>query len=195
MKFLKTKFLETMKFLKTPWGEVLITVLIALIVFAGVRVTLQSFIVRQQSMEPSFHDGQYILANKLTYHFSSPKRGDVIIFHYPLNPSELYIKRVIGLPGERVEIVNGRVYIDEGKGSGFQLLEEPEYIPSIDYQMSPTPVLPPDEYFVLGDNRNNSSDSHVWGTVPRENIIGKTWLRYWPPSKWGLSPSYSFTLQ
>jgi len=183
------------KFLKTPWGEVLITILIALIIFAGVRATLQSFVVKQQSMEPSFHDGQYILANKLTYHFSSPKRGDVIIFHtefiHPQNRGELYIKRVIGLPGERVEINGGKIYIIKN-GEKKELEEKPHF--QIPYSDNCSVLVPPDHYFVLGDNRASSIDSRRGWTVPRDYIVAKTWLCYWPLSKWGLSPSYSWQL-
>jgi len=148
-------------------------------------------------METSFFEGQYVLVDKLTYHFHSPQRGDVIVFHKPNKkpnePSELYIKRIIGLPGEQVEIREGRVYIT--KDGEQQVLEESEYIPLITiYQMSPLTV-PDGEYFVLGDNRNSSSDSHGGWTVPRESIIGKVWLCYWPPSEWGLSPEYSAALE
>ena len=141
-------------------------------------------------METSFHDGQYLLVNKLSYHFGSLERGDVIIFHYPPNPGQLYIKRIVGLPQERVEIRDGEVYIN-GK-----LLEEPICIHSTYPEGNNTPMtVPPDEYFVLGDNRNHSSDSRSWGTVPRENIVGEVWLCYWPPGEWGLSPGYEATLR
>lgn len=146
-------------------------------------------------METSFFEGQYVLVDKLTYHFHSPQRGDVIVFHNP-EPEKwnlLYIKRVIGLPGETVEIREGRVYIT--KDGKQHVLEESKYIPLItDYQMSPLTV-PDGKYFVLGDNRNSSTDSHTGWTVPRENIIGKVWLCYWPPSEWGLSPEYSAALE
>ena len=115
------------------------------------------------------------------------------MFHNPELPSQLYIKRIIGLPGEEVEIREGRVYIT--KDGKQQVLEESKYIPLItDYQMNPLTV-PDAKYFVLGDNRNSSTDSHYGWTVPQENIIGKVWLCYWPPSEWGLSPEYSAALE
>ena len=140
-------------------------------------------------MEPSFSDEQYLLVNKLTYRFHSPKRGEVIVFHNPRLPSQLYIKRIIGLPGEQVEIREGKVYID-GKE-----LEENSDFPEIPYSDNCSVTVPPDHYFVLGDNRNHSSDSRSFGPIPRDDIVGKVWLCYWPPSEWGLSPKYSTTLK
>jgi signal peptidase I len=173
--------------MKVSLREILLTLFIILLIFVTLRVTVHSYKVYGQSMDPSFHNGQYLLVNKASYHLHSPRRGDVIVFQYPLNPSELYIKRIIGLPGERVEIRNNQVYIDD------ELLEEPEYIPSTPNRGSPITV-PPDEYFVLGDNRNHSADSRAGWTVPRDNIIGKTWLSYWPPGDWGMSPTYAWSL-
>ena len=140
-------------------------------------------------METSFHDGQYLLVNKLSYHFGSLERGDVIIFHYPPNPGQLYIKRIVGLPGETVKVEGGRVYIETVDG---KTVVDPFPTPT---QNSARWRVPSDEYFVLGDNRNHSSDSRNWGTVPRENIIGEVWLCYWPPGEWGLSPGYEATLR
>ncbi len=180
--------------MKSYLRQILITLLIALVIFGAVHSTLESREVRLTSMEPSFHEGQRLLVNKVTYHFGSPQRGDVIIFHSPTNPSEAYIKRVIGLPGERVEIKQGDVYIN-GK-----LLQEPDYIPKT-YANSANTLVPPDRYFVLGDNRNHSNDSPDWvaitegGAIPEEDIIGKVWLCFWPLSEWGLSPSYSATVE
>jgi len=137
-------------------------------------------------MYPTFHDKEYILTDKISYRFGEPQRGDVIIFKAPRNEEYEYIKRIIGLPGERVRISQGKVFIND------QFLNE-SYLPP-EYQTASgaflrenqTITIPENNYFVLGDNRSHSSDSRDWGLVPRENIIGKAWFRYWPPEKIGL---------
>lgn len=143
-------------------------------------------------MEPSFFDGEYLLTDKLSYRIGQPKRGDVIVFAAPPNEKEDFIKRIIALPGERVAIRNNQVFVNDkeleegylGEGtftfSGSLLAE--------DKQIS----LGENEYFVLGDNRNHSSDSRVWGSVPAKNIVGRAWLVYWPPQAVGLVPTVSF---
>jgi len=166
--------------------EVGITILIAVAVFVLLRLTVQSYTVVMSSMEPNFHDGECIMVNKVCYRSSGPQRGEVIIFDPPFDSEYPFIKRVIGLPGETVEIKDGKVSID-----GI-LLEEEEYIMAPpNYTMPATEVLE-DEYFVLGDNRNNSTDSSKGWTVPRDNIIGKAWFIYWPPSKLGVVKHYSY---
>ena len=166
--------------------EVGITILIAVAVFALLRLTVQSYTVVMSSMEPNFQDGECIMVNKLSYRSSGPQRGDVIIFDPPFDSEYPFIKRVIGLPGETVEIKDEKVFID-----GIPL-EEDEYIMAPpNYTMLATEV-PEDEYLVLGDNRNNSTDSSKGWTVPRDNIIGKAWFIYWPPSKWGVVKHYSY---
>jgi len=166
--------------------EVGITVLIAVIVFVCLRFTVQSYTVVMSSMEPNFQDGECIMVNKLSYRSSGPQRGDVIIFDPPFDSEYPFIKRVIGLPGETVEINDGKVAINGTP------LEENEYIAAQpDYTMSAQEV-PENEYFVLGDNRNYSNDSHNGWTVLRDNIIGKAWFTYWPPSKLGLVKHYSY---
>ena len=137
-------------------------------------------------MEPSFHDGEYLVVDKLTYRFTSPDRGDVVVLYNPEIPSQLLIKRIVGMPGETVEIRGGEIYIN-----GDKLEETPEFA-GIPYHDSLTKV-PEGEYFVVGDNRTATSGSHIFGPVPRKNIVGKTWLSYWPLHDWGLSPSYAAT--
>ena len=143
------------------------------------------------SMEPNLYEGQRIIISKVIYHFHEPERGDIIIFPNPNDPDEEYIKRIIGLPGEVVEIKDGIVYLHQPDGSVLTL-DESEYItkPDKDYFISNT--IPADNYFVLGDNRSNSYDSRTGWTVPRQDIVGKAWLSIWPMSDWGLAPNYSF---
>ena len=165
--------------------EVGITVLIAIAVFVLLRLTIQSYTVVMSSMEPNIHDGECIVVNKVTYRSSSPQRGEVIVFNPTFASPHPFIKRVIGLPGETVEIKDGKVFVN-----GIPL-NEAYIMASPSYTMAATEV-PENEYFVLGDNRNNSTDSHYGWTVPRDNIIGKAWFTYWPPSKWGVVKHYSY---
>ncbi len=189
--------------------ETLETIVLALLIFITVRAIVQNFKVEGSSMEPNLHTGQYLLVNKASYltlnltslenympqlvrpageatvsPFGEPERGDVIVFRYPRDPRRDFIKRIIGVPGDTVVIREGRVVVNG------QALAEPYLGEPTGYSREPTTV-PPGFYYVLGDNRNNSSDSHVWGPVPRENIIGKAWLSYWPLSDWGLAPNFS----
>jgi signal peptidase I len=166
--------------------EVVITVIIAAAVFALLRLTVQSYTVVMSSMEPTFQQGDCIMVSKVSYRSSGPQRGDVIVFNPPFDSQFPFIKRVIGLPGDIVEIKNGEVSINGTP------LEENEYIAAEpNYTMSATEVSQ-NEYFVLGDNRNNSTDSSKGWTVPRENIIGKAWFTYWPPSKLGGVKHYRY---
>ncbi|MFC2018083.1 signal peptidase I [Chloroflexota bacterium] len=179
--------------LKGNIRQILITILIVVVIFLGMHYSLQSFTVSGQSMQPSFVDGEWLLVDKLTYHFSSPSRGDVIIFDPPGNSDQPYIKRIIGLPGEYIEIKNGRIYISNDEGD-FEYVETTD-LPDIPSSYTNSWEIPEDHYFVLGDNRPVSGDSRSFDTVPRGNIIGKVWIRYWPPSEWGLSPGYSASLE
>ncbi len=167
--------------------EFLAILAIAIAIFFLIQAAVQSSIVVFSSMEPNLHPGQRLLINKVVYKFHEPERGDVIVFPNPNNPDEDYIKRIIGLPGETIEIKDGVVYIN---GLG---LDEP-YIKDPPSRPFPGQKIPENEYFVLGDNRNNSSDSRAGWTVPQESIVGKAWLSTWPPSEWGLAPNYSPTL-
>jgi signal peptidase I len=165
--------------------EVGITVLIAVVVFALLQLTVRSYTVVMSSMEPNFHDGDCVMVNKVSYRSSGPQRGEVIIFDPPFGSPHPFIKRVIGLPGETVEIEDEKVYID-----GIPL--EEEYIMEPPSYTMPAKGVPEDEYFVLGDNRNNSNDSHSGWMVPEDNIIGKAWFIYWPPSRWRVVKHYSY---
>jgi signal peptidase I len=165
--------------------EIVITVLVAVAVFALLRLTIQSYTVIMSSMEPGFRHGDTLMVNKVIYRTSDPQRGQVIIFNPPFDSPHPFIKRVIGLPGDVVEIRDGKVFINGTP------LDEDKYIKErLNYTMPATQV-PTNEYFVLGDNRNNSNDSQDGWTVPRDNIIGKAWFVYWPPGRWGVVRHYS----
>ena len=161
------------------------TVLLTLLIFVAVRALVQNFRIEGVSMEPNLHDGQYLIINKFTYYLHPPERGDVVVFHYPKNPRRDFIKRIIGLPGEKVEVRGKRLIINGEE------LDEPYTLYTGDYAWGPQ-YLEEDEYFVLGDNRNSSSDSHNWGPLDGEAIIGKAWISYWPPKHLGLVPHYSY---
>jgi len=193
--------------------DILETLLLTLLIFLLVRAVVQNFRVEGRSMEPTLHSGEYLLINKAVYWyfdpnilssvlagesenvapkqrvyvFGPPQRGDVVVFRYPRDPERDFIKRIIAVPGDTVEIRDGRVYVND------ELLVE-EYTNGPANYSYPRETVPPNEYFVLGDNRNNSSDSHIWGLVPAENIVGKAWLSYWPPSQWGILPDHDFAL-
>jgi signal peptidase I len=169
--------------MKSFLREVLITILLALLIFFGARATIQTFVVVMTSMEPSFHEGERLVVNKAVYFFRAPQRGDVVIFEAPNGEQDDFIKRVIGLPGDTVEVKDGAVYVNDIK------LEEPYIKNPPSYTMAKLQV-PEDSYFVLGDNRSHSNDSHNGWFVPRENIIGKAWLMTWPPTDWGVVPNY-----
>ena len=172
---------------KSFWENVAI-VAVAILLFLGLRLTIQDFAVDGQSMENTFQNGERVLVDKLAYKFVAPQRGDVIIFHPPIPSTSPFIKRVIGLPGERVEIENGTVTVVKPDGSTI-VMDEP-YIrqsPNYDYTSM---VIPPNEYFVLGDNRNASEDSHFGWFVSSNEIIGKAWLCIWPLDKWGWADNY-----
>ena len=173
--------------MRTFFRDILGTIILAIVIFFLLQNTVQSFVVQGPSMKDSFHNGDrlLVLKAKVTNVFHELERGDVAIFHPPLNQREDYIKRIVGLPGDTVEIKKEAVYINGVK------LDEPYVKEPPHYTLDPVKV-PENHYFVLGDNRNNSSDSHNGWTVPSENIIGKAWLLIWPP---GLVPNYSLKEQ
>ena len=163
--------------LRMVW-DVAETLLIALILFLGINLVTARIRVDGTSMEPNLHQDEFIIVNRLAYRFSKPRLGDVVVFRFPQNPSQDLIKRVIGRPGDQVYIANQKVYVNG------QLLTEP-YIADAP-QYNGTWKVPENSLFVLGDNRNASYDSHEWGFVPMQNVVGKALIIYWPPSSWGL---------
>ncbi len=142
---------------------------------------IQPVKVEGTSMQPHLSDQERIFVNKFVYHFTDIERGDVVVFWYPKEPSKSFIKRVIGLPGEQLEVRSGIVYVNGEE------VNEP-YVRSefFDYHSYGPVTVPPQTFFVMGDHRNSSNDSRHWGAVPRENIFGKAIFRYWPMSKLGL---------
>jgi signal peptidase I len=159
-------------------ADILETLVLSVLLFVSINLVSARIRVDGASMEPTLVSGEYVVVDRVSYRLGSPQRGDIIIFHYPLNPKEEYIKRVIGLPGDEVEIKNNAVYVNG------QLLDESYLKITTDY--AGTWRVPESRLFVLGDNRNNSSDSHDWGTVPMDYVVGKAILVYWPPPSWGL---------
>jgi signal peptidase I len=168
--------------------ELFITLGLALIIFLVLQTTIQSSIVLGSSMEPGMEDGQRLIINKAVYHFRDPARGDVIILHPPVEPSKEYVKRVIGLPGDTIEVRSGVVYVNGSPLDEPYIKETPRYFFS-------SFTVPTDNYFVLGDNRNYSNDSHTGWTVTSENIVGEAWLRIWPLGEWGTIRNYSLSDQ
>lgn len=152
--------------------EVLQTLIMAVILYFLIDTVVGRVRVENISMQPTLHEGQFILVNKLAYRLGDFHRGDIIVFHYPLHPEEDYIKRVIGLPGDSVIIGGGQVIVNGEE------LEEPYIAASPTYSNQWT--VPEGQIFVLGDNRNQSSDSHSWGFVPTEKVVGKAMVIYWP---------------
>jgi signal peptidase I len=159
--------------------ETIETIALALVLFLAINFVSARIRVDGNSMEPNFHNGDYVVVNRLAFRAGEITRGDVVVFPYPKNPEVDYIKRVIGLPGDRVAIYNGSVYVN---GS---TIEEP-YLLEAPYGNYAEHIVPEGEVFVLGDNRNNSEDSRSWGFLDIDQIIGKAVFRYWPFDTAGL---------
>lgn len=168
--------------------EVLKVLLISLAIVLPIRYFIvQPFIVRGASMEPSFENREYLIIDEASYYFREPKRGEPIVFRYPRDPRQFFIKRIIGVPGERVEIKGGKITIvSKNYPEGFTLDE-----PYLDPPSRPTHPgisvsLEDNEYFVLGDNRDFSSDSRIWGVLERRFIVGRAAFRAWPLDRFGI---------
>lgn len=156
-------------------------VIIALVIVVPIRYFIfQPFFVRGQSMEPNFQNGDYLIVDEISYRLRAPQRGEIVVFKYPMSPSQKYIKRIIGLPGETVGIQNGKINVYDSNGIP-QILDEVNYLPEFVETFGNSEFhLSDSEYFVLGDNRLASSDSRRWGPVPKENIIGRVLIKVWP---------------
>lgn len=167
---------------------------ISLAIIIPVRYFLiQPFYVKGASMEPNFFDHEYLIIDEVSYRFRTPERGDIVVFRYPNDPSQFFIKRVIGMPGETVEITNGIVKVfNDSHPNGFTLPEQ-DYLEQPYTATTRNVTLKSDEYFVLGDNRTASLDSRYFGPVKRDSIVGRVWLRGWPLDRWKVfeKPVYS----
>lgn len=154
------------------------TLILSIVLFAAINAVSARIRVDGASMEPTLQSGEFVIVNKLAYLFGEPTTGDVIVFHFPRDPDQEYIKRIIGLPGDRVEIKNGEVFVNDRVLDEDYIAASPVYEDILE--------VPGDSLIVLGDNRNNSSDSHNWGPVPLDYVIGKAMFVYWPPTEWGV---------
>ncbi len=165
---------------KINWGrfgmDIFETLLLALILFFAINAMSARVRVDGFSMRPTLEDGEFVLVSKMSYLLGTMQRGDIIVFHFPMNPEEELIKRVIGLPGDHVSVQNGTVSING------QILNEPYIAATPSYSVEWD--VPDGQIFVLGDNRNNSNDSKDWGLLPAQNVVGKAVLIYWPPPLW-----------
>jgi signal peptidase I len=193
--------------MKAALRDIFETLILTAVIFLIVQSVVKNFKVEGTSMEPTLHNNEFLLVDKAIYWsvnpdaaqrllpdvkptegtnrvflFHGPQRGDIIVFLYPRDPSRDFIKRVIGLPGDVVEVRDGHTYVNG------RALVEPYIMSAPRYTMPPVRV-PEGQYFVLGDNRNDSSDSHVWGTVPWYDIVGQAWVSYWPLGDWQFFPS------
>lgn len=148
------------------------TIVLAVLIFLLINAVSARIRVESVSMEDTLIMGDFVLIDRITYQLSSPKNGDIIVFRFPPDPAQRYIKRVIGVPGDHIRIFDGKVLVNENQ------LEE-KYIKALPTYNGEW-IVPEESYFVLGDNRNRSNDSHIWGMVPAENIIGHALLIYWP---------------
>ncbi len=175
--------------------ELIKVVVISLAIIIPIRYFLiQPFYVKGASMEPNFYDHEYLIIDEITYRFTAPQRGDIIVFRYPKNPQEYFIKRLIGLPGEKIQIKDGEVYIYNKDNSGGMKLAEPYLAPGTKtYGLSEEPItLEANQGYVLGDNRNSSKDSRSFGPVSRDLIIGRVLLRGWPFARINLFPAPAY---
>lgn len=182
------------------WLEIAYTLLIISIIAFTIRFFIvQPFLVKGDSMEPNFHEKEYLIVNEISYKlWESPKRGDVIVFKYPKDPKENFIKRIIALPEEKIKFEEGKIFIfNKQSESGTELKENYiSYVNQVDPSSNQEWTLEKNEYFVMGDNRlpGGSSDSRSWGPLPKKNIIGKVWFVFWPPGEAKIisHPQYSF---
>ncbi|MFT5195755.1 MAG: signal peptidase I [Cellvibrionaceae bacterium] len=162
--------------------EILETLLFTFFVIWFVKTASQNFRIEGASMQPTLQEGEYLIVNRLSYFLDEPERGDIIVLHFPNDRSRDFIKRIIGLPGDTIAISNGEVRVND------ILIEEP-YIKDTSPN-NQTWLVTEDHYFVMGDNRRNSSDSRSWSFLPEDDIIGQAWVVYWPPKDWQFVPHF-----
>jgi len=170
------------------WREVVETALLIAAIYTLVNLATSRYVVEGLSMYPSFEGNEYLIVNRFEYMFREPERGDIVIFHYPNNPERDFIKRIIGLPGETVAMENGQVFINDVP------VDEP-YVNDLCTASNCRYrewILGEDEFFVLGDNRNSSQDSANFGPVNRSFMVGRAWVKYWPPSEWEIIEHHTY---
>lgn len=170
--------------------RIIVTITLLLLLLLIVRIPLQNYHIQGHSMEPTLHDQEYVLVNKAAYLFRPPARGDIIVFEYPLNLQENYVKRIIAVPGDVISVVGEQVTVDGVTLHEPYINKDDPYNPFAPFSNH---IVGPDQYFVMGDNRGNSSDSRDWGLVPRNDILGKAIIIYWPYNvdNFGLLPNES----
>lgn len=170
-------------------------VIVSILIVVPIRYyVFQPFFVKGASMEPNFNDGEYLIVDELSYRFKNPQRGEVVVFRYPANPKEFYIKRLIALPGETVQINDGKVFIFNNEFTNGKVLEE-KYLPeNLKTYGNLKIILSVDEFFLMGDNREYSYDSRRFGPVSYDMFVGRAWLVVWPTVKAGFTknPQYSY---
>ncbi|NJL95672.1 MAG: signal peptidase I, partial [Anaerolineae bacterium] len=170
--------------------EVLETLLLIIGIYTLVNLATARFVVEGESMVPTFQGEEFVIVSRLDYIAGSPQRGDIVVFHYPRDADRDFIKRLIGLPGEFIQMRDGRVYVNG------VLIEEP-YIRAYctsSLCRDKAWLLGEDEYFVLGDNRNESQDSTRFGAIQREHLVGRAWIKYWPPEEWGIIQHHDYNV-
>jgi signal peptidase I len=170
-------------FLSLAW-EIFKIFIVSLAIIVPIRYFLiQPFFVKGASMEPNYENGEYLVIDEISYRFREPQRGEVVIFHYPADPKEFFIKRIIGLPGETVRFENDKIIIINSVYPEGFALNESGYLKNILTSGGSAITLAGDEFFVMGDNRGASFDSRRWGPLPRKNIVGRVWVRAWPVTR------------
>ncbi len=173
---------------ENPFLEIIRFALIALIIVVPIRMFIaQPFIVSGASMESTFYNGQYLIVDQLTYLLESPKRGEVVVFRYPKNPSKFFIKRVIGVPGDKVSIQGKVITVTNEEYPDGVVLQE-SYVKTMSDTNDFYEELGEHEYFVMGDNRDHSSDSRIWGILHEDKIVGRAFLRLFPLNQIGIMP-------
>ncbi|MGL4649302.1 MAG: signal peptidase I, partial [Caldilineaceae bacterium] len=165
--------------------ELVETIVLALLLFLVIRQVVQNYRIESHSMEPNFYEGQFVLVNKLAYRLGEPHRGEVVVFHNPDNVKEDYIKRIIGLPGDSIEVIGDRIVIN-----GQELAQPFAHNLNTEGSYFGPTVVPEDSLFVMGDNRPRSSDSRAIGPIDQDLVVGKAWLRIWPFNLFGLVQHY-----
>lgn len=182
-----------MFFLRNLWLfflDFLETIVVSLAIFAVVYIFLfQPHQVDGKSMEPNFHNAEYILTDKISYRMHTPKRGDVVVFHSPQDERVDFIKRILGVPGDTIKIQGGYVYLNGTKLEEKYVNDPGQVLPGRFLRENMEVEVPPGQYFVMGDNRNHSSDSREWGLVTSAEIVGRAFFRYWPVSEFGIVPT------